>query len=67
MKNIVHIDLNAFFAQCEENCNPKYKNLPLCVGYDGKRGVVATSNYIARSKGVILLCLYIKLSKFVKT
>lgn len=52
MKNIVHIDLNAFFAQCEENCNPKYKNLPLAVGYDGKRGVVATSNYVARSKGV---------------
>lgn len=52
MKNIVHIDLNAFFAQCEENCNPKYKNLPLAVGYDGKRGVISTSNYIARKYGV---------------
>ena len=52
MKNIVHIDLNAFFAQCEENCNPKYKNLPLAVGYDGKRGVISTSNYVARKYGV---------------
>ncbi len=52
MKNIVHIDLNAFFAQCEENCNPKLKNLPICIGYDGKRGVVSTANYVARKYGV---------------
>ncbi len=52
MKNIVHIDLNAFFAQCEENKNPKLKNLPVAIGHNGKRGVVATSNYIARKYGV---------------
>ena len=52
MKNIVHIDLNAFFAQCEENRNPEYKNVPLAIGYDGKRGVVSTANYIARKFNV---------------
>lgn len=52
MKNIVHIDLNAFFAQCEENINPLYKNVPIGIGEDVKRSVLSTCNYEARKYGV---------------
>ena len=49
---IVHIDLNAFFASVEEIKNPSLKNKPMAVGGRGKRGVLSTSNYIARKFGV---------------
>lgn len=49
---IVHIDLNAFFASVEEIKNPSLKNLPMAVGGRGRRGVISTSNYIARKYGV---------------
>ena len=52
MKSIVHIDLNAFFAQCEENRDPRLKNKPVAVGSDHKRGIVSTANYAARRFGV---------------
>ena len=49
---IVHIDLNAFFASVEEVKNPSLKNKPMAVGGKGRRGVVSTSNYVARKYGV---------------
>ena len=49
---IVHIDLNAFFASVEELKNPSLKNKPMAVGGRGKRGVLSTSNYVARKYGV---------------
>jgi len=49
---IVHIDLNAFFASVEEVKNPSLKNKPIAVGGRGRRGVVSTSNYVARKYGV---------------
>lgn len=52
MKNIVHIDLNAFFVQCEENINPSLKGKPVAVGGSMKRGVISTANYVARKFGV---------------
>ncbi len=52
MKDIVHIDLNAFFAQVERIKDPSLKGKPMAVGYEGKRGVVATSSYEARKYGV---------------
>ena len=52
MKDIVHIDLNAFFAQVERIKEPTLKGKPIAVGYEGKRGVIATSSYEARKKGV---------------
>lgn len=51
-KIIVHIDLNAFFVQCEIRENPNLMNLPVAIGYDGKRGVISTSSYEARKRGV---------------
>lgn len=51
-KKIVHIDLNAFFAQCEENRDPSLKGKAVAVGGNGKRGVVSTASYVARKHGV---------------
>ncbi len=52
MKDIVHIDLNAFFAQAETIKTPSLEGKPVAVGYDGSRGIISTANYIARGKGV---------------
>lgn len=51
---IVHVDMDAFFAQVEVLDNPAYRGLPLIVGGDpqGRRGVVATCSYEARAFGV---------------
>lgn len=52
MKQICHIDLNAFFVQVEILKNPALKGKPVAVGYDGRRGVISTSSYEARKFGV---------------
>ena len=49
--NIAHVDCDAFYASIEKRDNPNYKNIPLIIG-GGKRGVVATACYLARTKGV---------------
>jgi len=55
-KIILHIDLDAFFASCEERENPHFRGKPIIVGANPKhgtgRGVVSTANYIARKYGV---------------
>lgn len=51
-KIIVHIDLNAFFARCEEIKNPALENHPIAVGGHGRRGIVTTANYEARKYGI---------------
>ena len=53
---IFHLDLDYFYAQCEEIRSPELRNHPLvvCV-YSGRNpdsGVVSTSNYKAREFGV---------------
>ncbi len=52
LRSIVHIDLNAFFAQCEENRDLSLRGKPVAVGGDHKRGIVSTANYEARKYGV---------------
>jgi DNA polymerase IV (DinB-like DNA polymerase) len=53
---VVLVDLDYFFAQCEELRNPTLKNKPVVVGvYSGRTetsGAVSTANYIARKFGV---------------
>lgn len=49
---IVHIDLNAFFARCEEIKDPTLENKPLVVGGSMKRGIISTANYAARKYGI---------------
>ncbi|MCW4032598.1 MAG: DNA polymerase IV [Candidatus Bathyarchaeota archaeon] len=56
MRIILHIDLDYFFAQVEENLNPSLKNkiVVVCVfsGRTKDSGVVSTSNYEAREYGI---------------
>ena len=53
---IMLVDLDYFFAQCEELRNPALKDKPVVVGvYSGRTedsGAVSTANYIARKFGV---------------
>ena len=51
-KVIVHIDLNAFFARCEELKDPSLEGKPVAVGHDGRGGIVSTCSYAARKYGV---------------
>ena len=51
-KVVVHIDLNAFFARCEEIKNPSLENKPVAIGHDGRGGIVSTCSYKAREFGV---------------
>lgn len=53
MKKIIHIDADCFFAALEMRENPGLRDQPVAVGGDpGRRGVVATCNYLARQYGV---------------
>jgi len=56
MRIILHVDMDCFFAQVEERESPEIKGKPVIVGSDPKegkgRGVVATSNYLARAFGI---------------
>lgn len=53
---ILLVDLDYFFAQCEELRNPALKGKPVVVGmYSGRTedsGAVSTANYVARKYGV---------------
>ncbi|WP_342363389.1 DNA polymerase IV [Terrarubrum flagellatum] len=48
---IAHIDCDAFYATIEKRDDPGLRNKPVIVG-GGKRGVVSTCCYIARTFGV---------------
>ncbi|MDE2578921.1 MAG: DNA polymerase IV [Hyphomicrobiales bacterium] len=49
--SLAHIDCDAFYAAVEKRDNPALADKPLIVG-GGKRGVVSTCCYIARTYGV---------------
>ncbi|VVC71970.1 DNA polymerase IV [uncultured archaeon] len=53
---VLHVDMDSFFAACEEKANPSLKGKPVVVGADPKggkgRGVVSTANYAARKFGI---------------
>lgn len=49
---VLHVDVDAFFAQVEVLDNPALAGLPVAVGHDGAAGVVATASYEARAFGV---------------
>lgn len=50
--NIIHVDMDAFYASVEEHDNPKLKGLPVIVGGLSDHGIVTTANYHARKYGV---------------
>lgn len=51
-RNIIHLDLDAFFVAVECKKNSQLKGKPLIVGGQNRRGVVAACSYEARAFGV---------------
>lgn len=41
----IHVDMDAFFASCEELANPGLRDVPMAVG---GIGMISTANYHAR-------------------
>lgn len=52
-RKIIHADCDCFFAAVEMRDDPSLRNVPMAIGGDpGRRGVISTCNYLARSFGV---------------
>lgn len=53
-KVIFHVDMNSFYASVEMAFNPKLKGKPIAIAGNPheRRGIIVTSSYEARAKGV---------------
>jgi DNA polymerase-4 len=52
MKKFIHIDMDCFYAAVEMRDNPQLATVPMAIGGNSHRGVLSTSNYLARQYGV---------------
>ena len=51
-RNIIHMDLDAFFVAVERKLHKELHGKPLIIGGSSRRGVVAACSYEARRFGV---------------